>query len=342
MIHLRDRSTTYDCAQAIHDSKTIPANGSARKRHLAVIEWEGKGTLGDWITTNRDVFQDYMSTRGAVLFRKFPPVTINSFQQAAPLLCGELVTENPEHTPVSADGSVQTPVPYAAERMLLWHNENSFNHEWPMRIAFCCLRPAEAGGETPIVDSCLVCREIDSSVRSRFVNKAIAYVRHFAAGVGVDWKAVFHTNDRAVVDEYCHRHQLLPEWKGQELVRTTAIRPAVVVHPQTGDLSWFNQAQHWHPACLDPDVLDVLQRSVGEAGLPRNCTFGDGTPIPEADMRHILDVYRRNQVVFPWAQGDVLVLDNVMWAHGRNPYEGRRTMLVALGSVHHYAMEGSS
>ena len=192
------------------------ANGPANERRPVMVEWQGSGTLSDWVMAHHDAFKKHMITAGAVLFRKFPSAGINSFQQLAPLLCGELFTENPEHTPVSADGSVQTPVPYAADRMLLWHNENSFNDEWPMRIAFCCMRPAEAGGETPIVDSSLIYREIDYVVRTRFVEKKIAYIRHFAAGVGLDWRTVFHTTSRAVVDGYCHKHKIQPEWKGCE------------------------------------------------------------------------------------------------------------------------------
>ncbi|HET9866805.1 MAG TPA: TauD/TfdA family dioxygenase [Nitrospira sp.] len=31
------------------------------------------------------------------------------------------------------------------------------------------------------------------------------------------------------------------------------------------------------------------------------------------------------------ARGDVIVLDNVLTAHGRNPFTGRRRLYVALG-----------
>ena len=31
-------------------------------------------------------------------------------------------------------------------------------------------------------------------------------------------------------------------------------RPAVARHPRTGELSWVNQAQHFHISCLDPET----------------------------------------------------------------------------------------
>ncbi len=302
-------------------------------RRVIVIDKTAEGTLGDWLVAQREALEAHLREAGAVLFRGFRVTTIGAFQALARPLCGEPFTDNAEHTPVSQDGSVQTPVAYAKDRLLLWHNENSFNDEWPLRLAFCCLRPADSGGETPLVDSCLVLRELRADVRQRFVDKGLAYVRHFGSGLGLDWRTVFRTDDREALARYCSDHGMIAEWAAGDRLRTVAVRPAVVAHPLTGDLSWFNQAQHWHPACLDPDVRRGLEDSVGLSCFPRDCTFGDGTPIPDEDMHHVLDVYRRHQQTFPWRQGDVLVLDNVLWAHGRNPYQGRRTMLVAMGDL---------
>jgi alpha-ketoglutarate-dependent taurine dioxygenase len=38
-----------------------------------------------------------------------------------------------------------------------------------------------------------------------------------------------------------------------------------------------------------------------------------------------------NAISFRWERGDVLLLDNYLVAHGRNPYEGPRKILVAMG-----------
>jgi alpha-ketoglutarate-dependent taurine dioxygenase len=308
-------------------------------RAMAVVESDGTSGLVEWFARHGDAYRAQLTTAGAVLFRGFGVTSVGAFALAARELCGELFTENAEHTPVSSDGTVQTPVAFSPDRLLLWHNENSFNHEWPLRIAFCCVRPATAGGESPIVDSCLVYREVPAEVRRRFVEKGVAYVRNFGSGVGLDWRAIFRTDDRSAVDRLCLAHGIVAEWGAGDRLRTVAVRPAVVAHPVTGELSWFNQAQHWHPSCLEPDVRQALEGVADGHGLPRDCTFGDGTPIPDEQMQSVLEVYRRTQVAFPWQSGDVLALDNVLWAHGRNPYLGRRTMLVAMGSVHRPAGE---
>lgn len=312
--------------------------GVQEGRRLAIATGEGRAFLQEWIKAHRSDFDTHMMSSGAVLFRGFPGLSIGAFQQVAPLLCGALIKDNPEHAPVSADGLVQTPVAYPADRFLLWHNENSFNDEWPLRIAFCCFCPAQTGGETPIVDSCRVYREIDPAVRSEFESRDVAYIRNYKSGVGLDWRSVFHSDDCEAISTYCGAHGITAEWHGGELLRTISSRPAVIAHPTTGERSWFNQAQHWHPGCLDSDVREALERSFGDS-LPRNCTFGDGAAIPDELMRHVVSVYQRCEVVFPWKRGDVLVLDNVLWAHGRKPYQGERRMLVALGTATRFSGE---
>jgi len=67
--------------------------------------------------------------------------------------------------------------------------------------------------------------------------------------------------------------------------------------------------------------------------LPRNVYYGDGTPIPDAVMMHLADVYERASARFVWQRGDMLVLDNMLTAHARDPFEGPRRIVVAMGKM---------
>jgi hypothetical protein len=99
---------------------------------------------------------------------------------------------------------------------------------------------------------------------------------------------------------------------------------------------WFNQAQHWHPACLDSATRHSLQSLFDGDDLPRNCLYGDGSAIEESALHEICAVYERLEVSFPWQSGDILLVDNVLTAHARNPFAGRRELLVALGDMGSY------
>ena len=49
-------------------------------------------------------------------------------------------------------------------------------------------------------------------------------------------------------------------------------------------------------------------------------------------MQHILNAYKKVEISFPWETGDVMVLDNVLFAHARNPYSGKRKLFVTMGT----------
>jgi hypothetical protein len=67
-----------------------------------------------------------------------------------------------------------------------------------------------------------------------------------------------------------------------------------------------------------------------EEDLPRNVYYGDGSAIVAADLDLICEAYEEERVVFPWKDGDVLLLDNMLSAHARNPFTGKRQVVVGM------------
>jgi len=201
---------------------------------------------------------------------------------------------------------------------------------------FACVESAEQGGETPLVDSRAVLERIDRNVVERFRNHGVMYVRNYTRGLGLGWETVFGTSDRLAIEERCRSEAVEFEWRSASDLRTTFVRPAIVRHPRTGDESWFNQIQHWHPSCLDVETREALFDIFEEDELPRNCFFGDGSAIDDSVVGEILRVYGELETAFRWEPGDFLAVDNVLTAHGRNPYVGSRRLLVALGDMHSF------
>ena len=109
---------------------------------------------------------------------------------------------------------------------------------------------------------------------------------------------------------------------------------AVARHPKTGEAVWFNQATHWHPSCLTDDLAQSITSVFDdEEALPRNVYYGDGSPITASEMQNICSVYKQAEICFPWQKRDILLLDNMLVSHARNPYAGPRQIAVAMGDL---------
>ena len=75
--------------------------------------------------------------------------------------------------------------------------------------------------------------------------------------------------------------------------------------------------------------MGVVRRLRSPEDQAMYCSFGDGTPIADADMEAVRDAVWKNLVFPRWRRGDVLAIDNRAVAHGRMPYRGPRHVVVA-------------
>jgi hypothetical protein len=170
---------------------------------------------------------------------------------------------------------------------------------------------------------------VPEEIRDRFERLGVMYVRNYGA-VDLPWRHVFQTDDPAEIVRYCAAHGIQHEWRASGALRTSEVRPAVLRHPVTGEKTWFNQAHLFHVSNYRPEVRCSLLETFGEENLPRNTYYGDGSPIPEEHLVAVRRAFEQEKVAFPWGFGDLLVLDNMLCAHGREPYVGPRRVLVGM------------
>jgi hypothetical protein len=71
----------------------------------------------------------------------------------------------------------------------------------------------------------------------------------------------------------------------------------------------------------------------GLSRMPRHAYFGDGSAISDDAITLIGAAYEGCAVRFDWRAGDVLMLDNMLVAHARDPYQGPRKIVVAMGEL---------
>ncbi|WP_405556898.1 TauD/TfdA family dioxygenase [Streptomyces canus] len=201
-----------------------------------------------------------------------------------------------------------------------------------------CVVPHGTGtrlSATPLADIREVRRAIDPAVREEFVRRGgWQVVRNFHADFGVPWQEAFNTTDRDAVVEYCRTKGITAAWRSDGGLRTTAIRPVVHTHPGSGEEVWFNHATFWHVTSLAPEVQEGLREIFDDEDLPTNTYYGDGGRIPDETVAHLRAAYRSATTRFDRQRDDVLIVDNTLPAHGREPFTGPRKIAVAMAEVY--------
>jgi len=286
-----------------------------------------------WVLENRSFVEQRLLTHGAILFRGFDIRTTEDFRR----LINPLIDEAVRHPEMIAGREevgegVYTPTKYPADQQIAAHNEHSASLTFPGRLAFWCQLPAERGGETPIIDTRKVYKRIDPLVRDKFDRLGWLCVLNYHDLPGRRWQSVFRTEDPREVESYCRENKIHCEWKSEKHLRTWRVRPAVMEHPVTRDRSWFNHVTFFHISTLPPMIQKSIRSTYSEIDFPNNTYYGDGSTIDEDTIRNLQEAYRSETVTFPWQQGDVMLIDNILTAHARNSFSGPRQILLVLAN----------
>ena len=287
-----------------------------------------------WVRSRRELLQQQLTTHGGLLFRRFPLPSTSHFEQFAAALCPSLFGDYGDLPRASSSGKVYGSTPYPPDQAILFHNESSHLERWPMKIFFYCVQPAQRGGTTPITDCRKVWQLLAPEVRERLRREGLIYVRNYAPGLDVSWQDFFRTTERAEVEAKLRAAGVEWEWTGGgEGLRVRQRSQAAARHPQTGEEVFFNQIQLHHVSSLAGEVRRSLEEVFGEEELPRNVYYGSGARIEEEVMAEVGRAYEAAAVDFTWERGDVVMLDNMLVAHGRRAYEGERKIVVAMGEM---------
>ena len=231
---------------------------------------------------------------------------------------------------------------------IILHQEMAYTQNMPAYLTFFCENPADRGGHSTHGDMRLALDRIDPAVRDRLAEHGLRLGRtllspeavHRKPGVKKPWTEVFGTTDRAEVDRVAEERGWETEWIGDDAVRLyQEVVPAIREHPVTGVSVWCNQAHFFSPVCMmrwaledgRQDEHDEQERASREnPELLDRMYLGNGDPVSDEDALHVYRVLRDLEQGVRLAASELLIVDNLLVAHGRTAFDGDRRILVAL------------
>ncbi|MEN3811872.1 TauD/TfdA family dioxygenase [Chromobacterium piscinae] len=308
---------------------------------------DSPAAVADWYRDSLPALEQALLEYGSLLLRGFALRDTADFQAIAGL--------HPEHafgyiggaTPRrNIDGKVYESTRIPPSLKIGLHQEKAYMAHYPRKLAFFCKQPSDSGGETVICDMRAVTRRLPPELVERFRARGIQYLRNFrrpsADGEPRNstlreyhrpWDDVFQSDDPARVEQLCRDTNLDYRWLDDGSLTVSHVGGATARHPATGEEIWFNQlsTQHNNARSMGAagyEYIRLLYRD--RPARPYEVRMGDGEAIAPEDIAPIYDALDAEEIAFPWLRGDLLLLDNIAVAHGRNPFQGPREIQVAL------------
>ncbi|KAI1098637.1 Clavaminate synthase-like protein [Jackrogersella minutella] len=286
-----------------------------------------------------------LAVHGTLLFRGLPIHDANEFSRFAhafgykPRYLDEIigiVVDRPLLAPNVA------PANESPKEVLIYnHNESPQVPHAPEYIFFYGHQVAKSGGETPISSSLelfhRIRQEIPEFIEQLAEKGILSKVTYkvdsqYAGGSTLkqafgkeiqdgDDEATKRAKIEAQIARYGRGKYTTWEWTDDGVVLTHWL-PAIRTQPSTNIPTLFTGLAAYYKYA-----------QINARKNPTQQLFGDGTPIPEEYLARLASITDEIRVLHKWQKGDVLVYDNIIAQHGRQPWQGEQSDRVIMASL---------
>ncbi|WP_394937737.1 TauD/TfdA family dioxygenase [uncultured Ilumatobacter sp.] len=225
---------------------------------------------------------------------------------------------------------------------LPFHHEMAYVSKSTQLISFVCADALPDRGATYVSDGvastdAILATELGQKLKAhgvcyhRSLTDAENFVGEIGYGVYNHWQKSFGTDDPAIAEAKAIERGLLVEWGPNRLMKTRFYNPAFEYFAQLDrNLLYASLADHgmWF------DTWPLVQH-LPFAERPLHMTFGDDTEFTRDELEQFIKIYDDFGTKVDWRQGDVAVICNYRFAHGRPEIHlgsgEQRTLGVMLG-----------
>lgn len=286
----------------------------------------------NWLRSAHPQITAGLHEHGAVYLRGLPVDTVDAFGLVRDVLIPQRTPYREKATPRSSFGNdIYSSTDLPPSQPIRMHNENSYTLTFPGLLMFACLTAPEEGGATPVADCRRILRSLPTGLVERMRATGWLLTRNYSEHISLDWQTAFAADSKEQVEQYCAENLISCVWDDADRLRTAQLRPGILMHPETGEEVWFNHLAFWSSWGLDPDIREALIDEFGPDGLPFETGFGDGEWLTREELEVISAAYTEATVRETWQPGDVMLVDNILTAHGRDAFRGARKIVVAMG-----------
>lgn len=289
--------------------------------------------ITQWLRENQSELDDLLRKYKAILFRGFNLKNAEDFDsfveatnyQGMAYLGGAAVRTQLTSRVFTANESPST-------EKIPFHHEMAQTPSPPTHLFFFCEVAATTGGETPILPSTEIYKQMYikyPEFMEKLENVGVKYIRVMpeeddpTSAIGRGWKSTFLTDSKEGAEAGLVSLGSTWEWLPDGSLKTiTAVLPAVRIDSgpnRSNEKTFFNSVVAAFSGWND-------SRNIGE----RAVVFGDDSLCDRDVMYDILHCMDEMSVAFKWQSGDVLVLDNRTAMHSRRPFTGARRVLASL------------